>query len=339
VEECNLLDVSCSSQCSCDEGYRGLSCGDTETNFNMKVSLRESALNYLAAMSQIEEPSTSSVSNWIGSVAEATRQPVELSYASIDLVLDVFDNIFSSIEKTSIPNEATLSILDSINAVIESTIGLQDSNRRLIENYFRYDSTAKYIENFRRIRISLESYGKSVLDDLVSGEESQSQSLANVRSFLAVIPADEATAMTITSLLSEEEEALSIIAPQISLPALDGATSVTKISAFFVQASLFGLPDLLSNPVVLNMYSIPASYLDNTNITFVLPLVQDYRRLSIYSNGEEVIRTRCLGGNVRSTTFLCSSGYNVSADCNGTAGVVEMICPSPSQAPDCLGVR
>ena len=337
--DCSIVDSNCVAYCNCDGGYAGTSCADTREDYDLKVSLRTNAINYIVDLTSIEEPTSSVVGNWVESIAEATSSPSELSQDILSSVLDVIDTTIDSSLSSSLSKEDIAPLLSAIDAVVNKVADIETSSMRRrqlqevtsdqLRNYLEYESAASYYNTYSSIRSSLLAYGDTVLDDTVQGEDFSSLALNEYGSYFALVAPTISSLSIVTPLVSDLEHSNNIT--NITIDFVDNPTN-KQISAFFMKPSLFGLPDILSNAITLhitedsNMGGSDVSNSSDVKISF--PMLRNFSHFdSSLVRSAEQVRSRCFANQFTSHTYHCMNGFNLTVHCNGTAGVVSYYCP------------
>jgi hypothetical protein len=79
MSECGVLNVSCVALCECKEGFDGLSCSMSETDFHLMREIRHSLLEGTLAMMALENVDRSSIGSWIRSLVSLSPDSLGLS--------------------------------------------------------------------------------------------------------------------------------------------------------------------------------------------------------------------------------------------------------------------
>ena len=308
-----------------------LSCDTCNTS---KTPVRESIINMISHLTLNEEPSPATVLSWITSISEATQLPRELSADAISTALEILDSIFLFSE--SITQETSLPILSTINSIMETKTNIHSSNRRrrrLVSNLFTYDRIPSFYADYGKIRTTLLSFSRIFLNDMVQGQSDQHIEMSQFNCVFSSTISPGQSDMTF------KPNAIGSFNSSITIPINTNSTnSNMKTTVFFVKNDFFGLNDIMSDPITLNIDSYFPG-INDTVVTAYLSINRVYNKFdSNHLVRGETVRTRCISGMVYNKTHNCENGYNLTIQCVGSAGVFVDYCPSVYEVVKCAAV-
>ena len=338
ADDCLVNDFTCAATCSCDSGYQGKGCSETQSNMVSKQEARYLLILALNDTLQYEDITLESVSGLSLRVKEAGSNPSEL----LDLSCDVLHFIISDILIRAVKVKAAPSIMADLYVVLDNcndvyvaasagdtTLGLAvdslasvDKIKKVRENLNVY--TSEFMIAGEKNKAFVNSYSRSTLSKNVAGLETvQSVPMSLLESYFSnpkstahfngVDIVDDNSA-TRTIILEENVGSLNYNGSQYTSNSL-------KVQQHFSTSGSSDFAGLRISKVLITMQN---------------ELPQEYITSNSTVNSTQFI-THCSDENVTHTfNYTCPGGEVVSHLCSRAAEVITSTCPSPRYLPVCL---
>ena len=338
ADDCLVNDFTCAATCSCDSGYQGKGCSETQSNMVSKQEARYLLILALNDTLQYEDITLESVSGLSLRVKEAGSNPSEL----LDLSCDVLHFIISDILVRAVKVKAAPSIIADLYVVLDNcndvyvaasagdtTLGLAvdswasvDKIKKVRENLNVY--TSEFMIAGEKNKAFVNSYSRSSLSKNVAGLETvQSVPTSLLESYFSnpkstahfdgVNIVDDSSA-TRTIILEENVGSLNYNGSQYTSNSL-------KVQQHFSTSGSSDFAGLRISQVLITMQN---------------ELPQEYITSNSTVNATQFI-THCSDENVTHTfNYTCPDGEVVSHLCFRAAEVITSTCPSPRYLPVCL---
>ena len=100
---CFADNPRCLAVCTCNTGWRGLSCDNTVAVNLANQKLRYQLISGLKNLTTSQDQSLATVTGWVSSVTSLTQNYAELSTPSIALVIKIVSSIMTAAAKLSLP--------------------------------------------------------------------------------------------------------------------------------------------------------------------------------------------------------------------------------------------
>jgi hypothetical protein len=329
VGECKAGDPSCVAVCTCDTGYSGANCAQTEVDIAAKQVVRTQFLQSLSSVAATDDVSAETVTVLCDNLYTLTQNSFELSEESVVLVSQIAEAILSNVDTLkSFSYEQAAGVLQSIDAAAAASIRLNTTNTAattgdLMKSVAKFNAlmasqlvagqtNVEYVQDTFRINSIRQLRGFNSSLRILSPSNLLERSAGAAQSAVTVELTDS-EARRLSDSDAQEEFSL---------------TMVTSSASSYGSAGL----DFNGNPVQV---TVSRSSADPTRVTMVLVHNGAVEFTSMEEAKAMAFNTTCTGaGDTHVEIFECpQSGTVLTNECFGQAGVITAYCPV--LAPSC----
>jgi hypothetical protein len=346
-------DLSCYMKCECDIGYqKSPNCEISDHQMEERSKLREIVVSRVIDYINLQDASETTIYAWMNSLNEVSKVSHELSNSSISSIMKVSLEAITTVRDRGIDVHVALSNLLTTAGTIADAIVFQ-SNVFSTSTSFDSSSSSSSPQLELSLLSMLRNYSILIADSMVPDQLPSRSANGNFRLHSALLS-------TINSPHSEMEECdtnASIVLPATALETTLGyrpslftvplcslypSSSVLSISLISLSSSAYHNPEFTSDPVSLQLSSLPCVNPEDENCKAKVILNSDN------NDGRFIIKeynftVNCNDGDFENHTVRCPSSMpsgfkNHTVSCQGKAKTITITCPSVFTVPTCNGL-
>jgi hypothetical protein len=341
IAACFENDFECTAECDCEPNYAGsASCSVSLETWEAKMQYRESLLDRVALLLQLEDVSKQSMKSIIDYIRVVAQNPYELSDYSKSKAITMIKEILNNAESYGISFNDVSVLFSVLNALADSialdSVSTSNSSvvRRLRQSRRLLGSSDSVFDGFMS---SLSQFGSLISNQSLPGQTLASTVFSNYRlssgAFASNCDRNESIVLPMTGL----EQFLGVTANQFQIPLCTVNESALRMTVITMIPTLLGLDAVFDSDVMsLSLSSVPCMS-DNCRTTFVLSRNQGFLLQNTSQVSPLEFTTHCKDGITELVRHSCGeSGNDIVVQCNGTAVDVTSRCDLVIEAPTCM---
>jgi hypothetical protein len=316
IETCFSNDLLCVAVCSCDPGWQGEICAQTNEERESRSLATTQLLTSLRGIIDSDEITSENVQSWTSSLSLLSQTKDEISSDASKLIADISSIILSSATSATVLVE----LLNSLDAIVSWT----STSRRLDVG----------------ILTSQELLGETIstlTETMVTGEVPYELSHSSFRASSQRITSQGEDEFSFSLFQSDAEQALHV--PQtfctLTLPNTDPNISIDHgLSLISTKSRNYENSNITSNPMSIHLTNSPV----NSSVLCYLPnnIPQNYLDME----SSEIFAVNCTDGDYETYSTQCFGGsrgnLTISLTCNGTLSTISQRCPYVQSFPECI---
>ena len=339
LDTCVLGDTSCVARCSCDSGFAGDTCQNSQAEQDAKLKAREdmaAALSDAVATEPLNTPDA--VQDLIAMIASLSANPYELTVVACDSIATMVQLALSGISDLNMQYEDLAAIyqtLDDCQTVyIDNGViidlngdGNDGSGRRALQT-----EHSGQLSTLMNEYVSIVSNGIEGGQDLV-GEASENFRTSNYYS-------SNEQLLTFDVVQTEAEIAAnapkSVVYVSLGSTGASGEVSTSLVESVYKMYSSSDEAAIVGNPLRAQFSRSTIS--DIITLEFHLVNVVGAVDYGGIRTSNESLTTNCHKGQYRIDNYNCSSGYLLQNECLGNSTASHQLisnCPNSTYLPVC----
>lgn len=118
LDYCSVLNVDCEPVCNCFSGFFGSDCSYNGTSLVTKARVRESLLNGLWQLTDIQEANLQNLQSWMSSLRSLTSVTDELSLVAANITSELLFKLLDTASALSVSYDSLLPLFGVCNQVM-----------------------------------------------------------------------------------------------------------------------------------------------------------------------------------------------------------------------------
>eukprot|EP01038_Epipyxis_sp_PR26KG_P006998 gene6998-9563_t len=199
LSNCFIVDNTCTTACSCDDGYYGSLCEYDLLTFTSIKSIRFALINQLYNNTLLDDITSSSILTWTSLLSSLTSKIDEISFHSTSLITNIIDTILTSATSLSYPsitNELLLPLMTSVdhNILVEKNKKQKEYDLKRLEMQNMKEIVQEYYDRNEKMRIMMNlpllKHNKRALTLLDSGTLLNNNDMSYLDKYCSLIEAE-----------------------------------------------------------------------------------------------------------------------------------------------------
>ena len=124
IDYCSVLNVDCEPVCKCFSGFSGSYCSYDGISLVTKIRVRESLLNELGQLTDLQDVNVQNLQSWISSLRSLTLITDELSLIAANMTSELLFKILDTATALSVSYDTLIplfGVCDQVMAVLTSS--------------------------------------------------------------------------------------------------------------------------------------------------------------------------------------------------------------------------
>ena len=297
---CLQSNSSCVAICICIGNYTTSDCSVTQDDLISKQSMRSTMLSSLVNVTTASNPTAENILTWSNSIASMTQVSQEVTASAASNVMNIAFTILNNADVTTVSGSdlsGTMNALDSVATQVSSD----------------------HLLNM------VTAYGSITSNSMYPGQSSNDIIKSNFR-MSSIVVGTSASSNELTTPLTYVESVSNVKPMKMSLPNNTDNAKKLAVTTIIMDASLYNVSGLNSNPFHMSMNQVPCS--GSCSMTFTLsnnaPAAVD---IITNPNQLQSFTTTCHTGVIRPITHKCDNGHILHEYCNGSySGSFVSVC-------------
>ena len=317
LESCTLIEA-CLARCACNEGFFGIACESSEEEFTALQQTRHQIVEAVKAISLMDDATADTLNSWLLSLANICSNPVGLLDDTKVLISTMAKEFLYAASDLGLPYEDIASISTTLDLVLSAVSSGDSAPVEL-----------------------LDAYSAFIANDMVEGQSGVV--VTNLWYRLATYAVESGVDVTYATPQTVLELAGNHDSQSVFVPSSSDAVSY-KLSLVEVLLPRANSSSFLSSPLGLRFDKLPCNATAvgaNCSVLITLqnwsPLRYPYRESVANESASLEVEYVC-ASQVENISLACPGGYNITVECNGTAGQIRQACPQESYTYGCQSI-
>ena len=318
---CSVLNTQCRQRCVCPSGHTGAFCELSTEEYEQTLMTRHQLVETIRDVSLKEDATRDTVVSWIDSVAAICADSTGIADHTKVLMAELSVGYLRTARDLGLSYETIASVGVILDLVLDVDTSVLSADQSLE---------------------LLQAYNAFIANDIVAGQNSVELVSGLFRSSVHAIDSDGT--VNLATPMTSLESLYGNMPPQRAVLPKVGSGSVLKVTMIETMSKMSQVnSNYVGVPLGIRFNEQPCSSLDSSNesctMTVVLQIIPGHQQ---YNNPKEWRSMKytlsCAAGDLHTEDFTCPDSQTMTLRCNGSAGVVEQLCPQPLYETYCSSI-